>query len=490
MHASCSFSFALFWTLVCFSCPGSGNEASNTFNGDKNNRTIIFGFPPDFPETDPGNSFFFPWYPPGYPEGHAPNHPSDLSVLFLYIPAIVWSQYFNNLLLNQVSGFVSNKEINHHELTNARLSIFQKIKTVIPPTESVILLFPVYEQRSEASASPEYIERQDVEYEGKPCNHCSKLFSANDIVIFSSCQHLFHQHCLRTLESCPSCDGDLRAEANALTATPVSKPEQPLTWGELIQLGDLLIQKLPPADTRSQHWRNNIAAIKIRRTLSNWMIDHKLETQPSEPSSDQLASSQKQLDDMIENLCDGELPMEFPGVSDLSSDEFKQLSDTYRPLFLELGLHAIITRQWITRLISKIGSSSCLEVCAGRGWLAMALQHFGVIVIPTDLAPYEPVVDVGEISAVDAIHHDASFDFLIMSWPPPDSPVAYHCISALHRGQLIIYLGEWRGGCCANNNFFDSVEIIEKIKIPNWFGFNDAVYILRKKIIGTARKPL
>ncbi|MGI9275155.1 MAG: hypothetical protein ACR2PT_09975 [Endozoicomonas sp.] len=254
------------------------------------------------------------------------------------------------------------------------------------------------------------------------------------------------------------------------------KPDSPVSWQNLFTTADHLVSCFPPATSRKQFWLNKINEIRLWRLLASLKLDNIYNC-----LSDDAKEVCSQLDQVVDNLCDGQLPEVFPGLSNLSLEERRYLKNCYRPLFVELGLHSIPDQQWIRRLAGLIGAGNCLEICAGRGWLARELKALGVSVRATDTAPSDPVTDVEAVGAETATHQAPNFDYLIISWPPTHSPLAAKCVRALKPDTKIIYIGEWLDGSCATDEFFEQVEILEKIEIPCWFGFSDAVYLLRKK---------
>lgn len=425
------------------------------------------------------NALSYPWFPPFFPFDIWSMQPLIVSPFVLHT--------FSNSFSRKLKSLMAQKEGSH--LTPPKARPIPPISGSNPKLDrlqltgsQVIMVYPLLSQEEEASANPALIERHDIKYIGHPCCYCAKLFNAEDSVIYTSCKHLIHEQCLIDLDSCPICNEDLRALVTLVSARNEITSSAKLSWAEIFIASDYLVSCLPEATTPQQGWLNKVNEVEIRQTLSKLMIDSSLKKTPrKEKKSVAYIQLEAQLQLIVWNLCAGELPEQFPDLSGLSAQELKQISDHFRPIFLELWIYAIVDRQWARQLADIIANGRCLEVCAGRGWLAKALRTHGVSIIAIDLAPDDPVTDVEVQDAVNAIHHHPEIDYLIISWPPLNSPVAARCVRAIKTHTTIIYIGEWRDGCCANDDFFESVEIIQTLRIPSWFGFTDKIYILKKK---------
>lgn len=170
-----------------------------------------------------------------------------------------------------------------------------------------------------------------------------------------------------------------------------------------------------------------------------------------------------------------------------------------REYWINQGMFAMVTWQWVKPLAEWIGDRKCLEVMAGRGWLSLALRHLGVGVIATDDLSWSrgsgwsgrgwdnPVTDIEEIDAVEAVKkYGKDIDLLIISWPPYDDNIGYQVIKELKQvnpGVDIIYIGEGYGGCTADDDFHnhfeqrDDYEFDEVAKyFQSWQGIHDRLY--------------
>lgn len=72
---------------------------------------------------------------------------------------------------------------------------------------------------------------------------------------------------------------------------------------------------------------------------------------------------------------------------------------------------------------------------------------------------------------------------LFLCWPPWNSDMAYNAL-AWHRGDYVVYVGEWMGGC-ANRRFFtllaSTFEVIDVVNIPQWCNRDDRLMIFKRR---------
>lgn len=132
--------------------------------------------------------------------------------------------------------------------------------------------------------------------------------------------------------------------------------------------------------------------------------------------------------------------------------------------------------------------SPIVEVGAGTGYWASLLSHRGADVIAYDIAPgknnwcdgiYHPLLVGGPDCATH--HPDRA---LFLCWPPYQDEMAEKALN-VYTGNTLIYIGEYQGGCCATDEFFDCIEHdwseIEEIQLPQWWGLHDACWIYQRK---------
>ena len=73
---------------------------------------------------------------------------------------------------------------------------------------------------------------------------------------------------------------------------------------------------------------------------------------------------------------------------------------------------------------------------------------------------------------------------LLLVWPCFNTPFANDCLKQF-TGEYVAFVGEYRGGCTANDDFFDALadhwEEVRCVRIPQWGGIHDSLRIYRRK---------
>jgi len=120
----------------------------------------------------------------------------------------------------------------------------------------------------------------------------------------------------------------------------------------------------------------------------------------------------------------------------------------------------------VTILRDEIGPiGRVLEAASGSGFLSKELCNRGIDVFAVDSCDYEnkervfgyPMINVYQRNALgDAIEYlSEKFSAVIMIWPPYDRPFAFDIAKAMYPGQLLVFEGEFAGGCVADDKFFE-----------------------------------
>ncbi|HEY6960507.1 MAG TPA: hypothetical protein VI408_01320 [Gaiellaceae bacterium] len=121
-----------------------------------------------------------------------------------------------------------------------------------------------------------------------------------------------------------------------------------------------------------------------------------------------------------------------------------------------------------------------VEVGAGSGYWAWMLSQAGVDVVAFDASPpgwtWHPVA-VGTELAVMSYPERALF----LCWPPWNTAMAANAL-ACHRGEVVVYVGEWNGGS-AEPAFFarlaDAYDVVEAVALPQWASRADLLTVHR-----------
>jgi hypothetical protein len=129
--------------------------------------------------------------------------------------------------------------------------------------------------------------------------------------------------------------------------------------------------------------------------------------------------------------------------------------------------NALISKDWVKPLANWIGDRKCLEIMAGQGMLSKALQDEGVNIIATDKKNIstDAWTNVERLDCLKAIQkYGKDVDLIVCSWPPYDEDSAYKVLTLMREVNpqlMMIYIGEGCGGCCADNQFFETAEWID-----------------------------
>ena len=139
--------------------------------------------------------------------------------------------------------------------------------------------------------------------------------------------------------------------------------------------------------------------------------------------------------------------------------------------------------------------SPLIEIGAGTGYWAslIASEEYGGDIVAFDkVVPgpdnpyhreshnYYPILLGGSEQVL--AHPERT---LFLCWPPYETSFAYDCLSA-YEGEYFIYVGEPRGGCTADDRFFEKLaaewEVKEQVDIPQWYGMHDYLTVYHRKL--------
>lgn len=159
---------------------------------------------------------------------------------------------------------------------------------------------------------------------------------------------------------------------------------------------------------------------------------------------------------------------------------------------------ALLNEEWIDKLVTYFGDKKVLEVMSGCGSLAHILKTKGVDVIATDDFSWEGIASwnveknywthIENLDAITSIEKYNDRDIILMSWAYMDK-TAYNCLLKMrevNKNAIMIFIGEGSGGCTANDNFYDEIDLCYENECrdinssyQNWLGIHDRVMITR-----------
>lgn len=192
-----------------------------------------------------------------------------------------------------------------------------------------------------------------------------------------------------------------------------------------------------------------------------------------------------------------ELIRRIPSIEDFG---WRGITPYGHTIGLDIGRTALVTTYaWsipspgdIAWIADLLGGRGVVEIGAGSGYWAWQLDQAGVDVVayepnhPTDnnfvgvLEPYVPLLR--DDASAAAKHPDRA---LFLSWPNYAEPWGAHALTS-YQGDLLIYVGESEGGCCADDEFFDLLakewtEIGDSPHHRTWWGINCRLTAYRRK---------
>ena len=198
----------------------------------------------------------------------------------------------------------------------------------------------------------------------------------------------------------------------------------------------------------------------------------------------------EEMQEVKELLLKKEIPDRYPeSIEKIRQDPYKNDYYVNRFDFINISSFALISKKWVVPLAEYISANKCLEVMAGKGVLSKSLYDCGVNIKATDnytwkwhrsgqnkggqrLSLDELWFGVENMDCIEAIiKYGANMDFIICCWPPYQSDALYHALIKMRDINpkcRLIYIGEGKGGCNAENRFFN-----EAVYINDDERFND-----------------
>jgi hypothetical protein len=187
-------------------------------------------------------------------------------------------------------------------------------------------------------------------------------------------------------------------------------------------------------------------------------------------------------------LLKNEIPDAYPEYVTYTEQPLHKRYAVNRFDFINISSFSRVSRRWVEPLARFIQGAGCLEIMAGKGALAKALNDCGVQITATDdfswkwhrnpenKAGHRAELDelwfgVEEMDCVDAVRkYGIGCGFILCGWPPYRDENLHKSLLSMREVNpecRLIYIGEEKGGCSANDAFFDAARWIEDDKIFN-----------------------
>ncbi len=124
------------------------------------------------------------------------------------------------------------------------------------------------------------------------------------------------------------------------------------------------------------------------KKLDSSLAERSLEISPP------FKSVEVQLEEATISMKSNEIPLKFPtNLVDLDKEWCDEHLDHHRNYYvLERRMFALVDQTWTKKLSERLSGNTCLEVCAGSGWLSKALSQHKVNIVATDIEPPENAV--------------------------------------------------------------------------------------------------
>ena len=162
--------------------------------------------------------------------------------------------------------------------------------------------------------------------------------------------------------------------------------------------------------------------------------------------------------------------------------------------------YANMNRELAGAICKRFPEVRALEIMGGNGLVSNLLSECGMRTMCTDIAPgrKNDYISMGTATFCDILPLDAvsavkrfgkNCDLLVCSWPPQGETrvlQAFKEFAKLRKDAKMLYFGELRGGFNADDEFFDSAQIVDeldginKLHIPH-IGSKDVIRLLKLK---------
>lgn len=172
-----------------------------------------------------------------------------------------------------------------------------------------------------------------------------------------------------------------------------------------------------------------------------------------------------------------------------------------RDFYTEMLAWSVPSQNIVVALSSYLHGKTVMSIGCGRGLWEFLLMRQRIHVIPIDIEMPRPLRFLPELNPIycefvqmshtEAIQRYNVDDVLFLNWSPYLSPMAFESLKSKN-WLCVIYIGEDKGGCTADDNFHDYLEerydLVSDSKIPelpHWWSIHDfiSVYELKTKFM-------
>ena len=187
------------------------------------------------------------------------------------------------------------------------------------------------------------------------------------------------------------------------------------------------------------------------------------------------------------------------GTGSSFNGELIMRSYNFRSEFTKKCGFVLWTKSSMDELAALIKDDKWLEVMSGTGYLGNTMNsvyHSNIRITDdkswnngswADDDIYKNIEKLDALDAIDKYHDEVKG--VIMSWPPYGDPIATKILERCTEYKLqILYIGEYEGGCTADDEFFESLdddkyngefEIIPSLR--QFSGINDSAMLITMK---------
>ena len=181
----------------------------------------------------------------------------------------------------------------------------------------------------------------------------------------------------------------------------------------------------------------------------------------SKEQLDKKLSKEKIIEIMNTGLIEQNLFQNFVGIETMAVNML-------RDLYVQHYGFVALNKNLINYLSSIMQNDRVIEVGAGTGFLAKHLQEKNINLLPVDNAISDmdkytnhygfrkTFTDILETDAINYFKENKhNFDTILMVWPPLYEELSSEIFKEMSVGQKLIYIGESKGGCTGNDDFFN-----------------------------------